>query len=140
MELLRTLETYLKKHTPDRIRASPCEKAKIGYALSKKTNLDILPSSCEKFMLPFQIIDRLKKLVNNDHVKMIDDCMLKVNFFAAHYVSSLNQKRRCDEVKKGFTGEQASIIIDLKIKCEPMFYREKSTQFYGERACRGTAH
>lgn len=45
---------------------------------------------------------------------MLDDGMLKVKLYLAHGVRSLNQKRRCDEVKKGLTDKQALIILDFK--------------------------
>ena len=65
----------------------------------------MFPSSCDKHMLLFQIIDRLKKLVSNERLEVLDNYMFKVKLFVTHYVRSFDKKSRCDELKKGLTDD-----------------------------------
>ena len=133
VELLNILEACLKRYIPDHIRTNPCLWVNIDFALCRSNQSNSNMAPCNVCSMPFVIIDRLKRLVDSEYVEMLDDCMLKVKLFIAHCVRSHIQNKRCDQLKNELTQEQALIIIDYKMKFEPMYFREKSSQFYGKK-------
>ena len=133
--MCETRGSFHEKNIPEHIRKSPCAQVYINYTLGNPAPVttDSGIRSCNTCLMPFRIIDQMKKIVDNRHVGMLDDCILKIKLFIAHSIRSQNQNRRCEDVKNDLSNHQALIIMDFKMKCEPMFYREKSTQFYGKQ-------
>ena len=63
----------------------------------------------------------------------MDDCTLKIKLFMGHCIRLHNQRMCIVEIKKELGPSQALILMDFKMKFEPLFYREKSTQFMERR-------
>eukprot|EP00957_Ditylum_brightwellii_P194340 14800825-Ditylum_brightwellii.AAC.1 len=59
VELLKILEVSMNNYIPDHIQTSPCTQAKIGYALSGKTNSNIIPCACMAETYGMKIAGRL---------------------------------------------------------------------------------
>ena len=82
MKLLRILEIHMKKHATDHAWEISWTPAKMGRDLSKNTNLYIIFSAYNECMFLFEIIDRLKRLVENEHEEILNDFILKVIFLS----------------------------------------------------------
>lgn len=142
MECAKLVEACIKKYIPEHIRKSPCAQVHINYALDTPvpptTDTDLRP--CKTCLMPFQIIDRMKKVVDTGHVGMLNDCMLKIKLSIAHSLRSQNQNRRCDEVKNDLSNHQALIIMDFKMNANQCFTEKNQHNFMGKKVCRGMAH
>ena len=64
---------------------------------------------------------------------MISDCTLKVKLYMVHCVRICNQRNRIHLLMKTMEPHQALILIDFKMKFEPIYFREKTNQFYGKK-------
>lgn len=70
----------------------------------------------------------------------LQNCLLKAKLFMGHRVRVVNQQRAIKAlyemkihcIEKGFS-EIALIIIDFKMKLDPIYWREKTVDHYGKR-------
>lgn len=123
---LTYLKHVLKMYIPQDISSAPCDACKIEHSLVG-TQGDISDISCACCKLPFWILDRVKSIVANRYAQMLVDCSLKCKLYMGHCVRVYNQRRRLEFIKENLNNNQALLLLDFKMKFEPLFYREKTS-------------
>ncbi|KAI9914131.1 hypothetical protein PsorP6_005967 [Peronosclerospora sorghi] len=74
-------------------------------------------------------------------IYVTDDCFLKAKLFIDHKIRLVNQqiaiskilddmRSRCTESKGS---DEALVVMDLKMKLEPLYFREKTVEHYGKK-------
>lgn len=98
-------------------------------------------SSCTSCLVPFQVLDFLGKSVDKlspDICESIAHAKSRLLIYMTNIQPALNQDKKSTEVMyillNGVAENALLIIIDYKIKFEPVRFRETSSKFYN-RSC-----
>ena len=127
------------------VEATGCIFHNIKYGLSENEESCTAQvcTSCQQLHSLF--LDVKKKLssttTNESALVTIDNCYMKAVLFMGHRISVSNQKINIQEIfnkmKKTCesTGscQEAVVVIDYKMKMQPIYYRETTLEHYGKR-------
>jgi hypothetical protein len=109
------------------------------------TSICSLPVSCSCCHALHHFIAHVKQRLvesaaDENTLGVVADCHVKLELFLGHRLRVLNQQRalhdlfsdmqsRCVENK----ATEALVVIDFKMKAEPIYFREKTSEHYGKR-------
>jgi hypothetical protein len=149
MAMLETARVYMKYGFDYHIKDSSnvCRLRQLEYGLSSATGASgaTLPVCymCEQL---FSFFEKLKVLLAG-HVAeqsltfVLSDCSEKAKLFLAHRLRVVNQQVAIAQVIQELRTEclssnccsRALVVMDFKMKQEPMYFREKTVEHYGKR-------
>lgn len=97
-------------------------------------------AECEECKKPFQFLRNVKKCIptdKKDALEAVEDAIKRVHIFLGHEHRRAVQDRRIkgvfDEMKKGAPESHAIIVMDYKMKLEPVRWRGSMATFFGQR-------
>src|SRR5688500_11435832 len=99
----------------------------LGYHSCKDDNICI---SCQ---LLFQIGYFIKKYINPDLYTLLDNCMEIFLLFMAHLLRVKNQRIRIKEIYNTLGSNECLILMDYKMKFEPVYFRETTIEHFGKK-------
>lgn len=67
------------------------------------------------------------------HSHLINDCADKLKLFLGHRIRVMNQRNRLQQIHQGMTDTDMLVFMDYKMNYEPMYFREKTLEHYGEK-------
>jgi hypothetical protein len=88
---------------------------------------------CQKLFTLFDIIDHVLVLERNPNTHLLKDVKEKFKLYLGHKVRTLNQRKRIEEIMQSMSDDEAMIVIDYKMKFNPLYWRETTLQHYGKR-------
>lgn len=112
-----------------------------GIALNRAIPASVqIESTCDKCLAPFQVVENIKQSVigsNNSAADALDDAAHKFLLYMHHQHRCFNQEKRIarafEEVKSDPHSSMALLLIDYKMKLEPIRFREKTTELFGKK-------
>jgi hypothetical protein len=78
-------------------------------------------------------MEYLKRHTDPIHHRLLDECKEKLFLYQGHHIRVAKQKVAIDNILKDLEDNQGYIVMDFKMKFEVMYYREKTTDFYGKK-------
>lgn len=110
-----------------------------GFELEEKKQ-----STCKKCASPCQVVSDVRKEIpdrNTDLCAVLDDCAEIFKLYLAHLLRCHLQEREIerifDEVTEGAKGVSVTILLDYKMKFQPMFNRDPTAQPFGKNGISG---
>ena len=129
-KLLDKLEHFLKY---DYVQHRGIDPAAASHDISYGLGRGSCTSSCSKCQLPFQIVHVLKKHSEQDVHVLLDNCAEKFQLYLAHLVRVHNQRERIQEIHDGLKPGECLILMDYKMKFDPVYFREKTLEHFGKK-------
>ena len=83
--------------------------------------------------MPERAIECMRLSVDPQHHLLLDDAAKKLHLCLGHRVRVKNQRSRIDELMQDVAEDEAMIVMDFKMKFEPVCFREKTLDFCGKK-------
>ena len=115
------------------------------FALHESTdNGEKLETQCMTCLSPFQVVDNISTTISSareDIIEFLEDAEEKMVLYMGHQHRCYNQEKRISdifgELREDVSLSKAVVLLDYKMKFEPLRYREKTTEFFERRAFSG---
>ena len=95
---------------------------------------------CDVCLRPFQVVKNVMNAVGVDNealLEVIADCKIKMELYFSYLIRANVQESRItevfEEVERRPPETCGVLLIDYKMKFEPIFFQESSKEFYGKR-------
>lgn len=90
---------------------------------------------------PFERTHNTTATPNHSAVTALGDCVMKTQLFMGHRLRVLNQQKAIQEMHTNMSNDclqngeshECVVLIDYKMKFEPVYHREKTVDHYGKR-------
>lgn len=129
-KMRRKLEHFLKYDYVAHGSNNPSETSHdILHGLSHKVS----SATCDACQFPFQVVIFVKRFVDPDLHHLVDNCAEKFKLFMAHLIRVENQRQRIKDIYESLGSDECLIIMDYKIKFEPVYFREKMVENFGKK-------
>ena len=110
------------------------------FAFGTSSSSQPMTSDCKSCMIPYQVIRNVSVSIEPcpDDVRMaLQDCQDKLMLFMSHQHRCKNQQDRIakafETTERDTAREESLILVDYKMKMEPIRYREKTVECFGKR-------
>jgi len=122
-----------------------CDLHNIKFGLSEEGNAaTIFCYGCKRSFYFFQRIKDYLLLdddIDSSATDVIGDCIIKARLFMGHQLRVVNQQLAIEDINENMKHEceengkldKAVLVIDFKMKLEPVYFREKTLEHYGKR-------
>jgi hypothetical protein len=127
--LANSLEAFLKSSFEDHI--FKCRATNPEFAFAKQNSTE--KEKCTTCTLSQVVIQYLKDRTEAVHHELLDECKQKLALYQGHRVRVANQRQAIDNILGDLEENEGYIVMDFKMKFEAMYYREKTTDFYGKK-------
>ncbi len=116
------VKTVMEKHD--------CDVTHPSFAFSRRTSEK---KTCDVCSLPQRALEYFKGAVNENHHAILNDATDKLLLYWGHRVRVRNQRSRIDAIMDSLASHEGMIVMDFKMKFESVYFREKTTEFYGKK-------
>jgi hypothetical protein len=147
---LEQVTTYLKYGFDSRVEdlsLPPCLLHDITHGLNNSSDDDIEDAAiCEECLSLFCFFHSLEKRMIelgslSSTAEVVRECGEKAKLFLGHRIRVIKQQRAIrktlndirDRCMVNRTTSEAVVTLDYKMKLEPLYYREKTSDHYGKR-------
>ena len=130
LRLVNFLEAFMKKEYEEHV--NQCDVTETKFSLSESDE-STTTNGCSICSAPHRTMEFLKSKVDAVHHQLLNDCCEKIKLYQGHRVRVANQRRAIDNLLNGLRDNQAYLVMDFKMKFEAIYYREKTTDFYGKK-------
>ena len=124
-----SLEAYLKSAYEDHIFKCDGTNTEFAFASASCTS----KVKCSTCTISQVAMEYLKRHTDPIHHRLLDECKEKLFLYQGHRIRVANQRVAIDNILKDLEDNQGYIVMDFKMKFEAMYYREKTTNFYGKK-------
>jgi hypothetical protein len=148
-EMLERVRIYLKYGFDYHVKdpTIECRLRLLNHGLSKPNEaVGFVVPVCYMCLQAFSTFEQLKTLLSG-HVSdqslqhVLSDCSNKAKLYLAHRVRVINQQMAIAQVVQDIRADcavsgccsKALVVVDFKMKQEPMYFREKTVEHYGKR-------
>ena len=143
MAQIEAMEDFLKVTYLGHIAADGDPLHDPSYALeeTQRSNQNFLaPSGCKTCLQPLQVVENIKFSLRSQRADIVEALSViqhKLILYTGHQHRCLVQENRISEVMRYVKDEancdKVAIIIDYKMKFEPIRYREKTSELFGKK-------
>jgi len=128
LKSVHALESFIKATLEAHV--STCDVTSADFAFSSAYSNE---RTCEVCSLPSRVITSITARVDSQHQVLLSDAMEKLMLYLGHRVRVKNQRDRIDEIMASLSEHEAMVVMDFKMKFESLYFREKTTDFYGKK-------
>lgn len=89
--------------------------------------------NCNTCQIPFQAFHLLRYNLSNTHHDILSDSEQKAKLLMGHLLRVHNQRKRIQQLHDHLQTHDAMLVMDYKMKYEPVYFREKTVEHYGKR-------
>jgi hypothetical protein len=127
--LANSLEAYLKTSFEEHIFKCCATNPDFAFAVENSAE----KQKCSTCTLSQVVMQYLKERVEAMYHELLEECKQKLVLYQGHRIRVANQRQAINTILSDLEGNEGYVVMDYKMKFEAMYYREKTTDFYGKK-------